>query len=98
MKIFLILGSIVIPMLMVVLQRKWWKLHIFFNLTALISALIFGNIASIAIFNIIKDNKVFMTNIHRLFLNPFFLITGAYLGLYLLYTIILRTLNEFQNK
>ncbi|RTQ91338.1 transposase [Lysinibacillus telephonicus] len=98
MKIFLIVGSIVIPIVMVVLQRKWWKHHIFFNLAALISALIFGNIASIAIFNIIKDNKVFMTNIHSVFLNPFFLITGAYLGLYLLYTIILRSLNEFQNK
>lgn len=98
MKIFLVLGSIIIPIVMVVLQRKWRRFHIFFNLAALISALIFGNIASIAIFNIIKDNKVFMTNIHSVFLNPFFLITGAYLGLYLIYSIILRILSEYQNK
>lgn len=93
MKILIIVGSVVIPVIMVVLQRKNSKFQIFFNTAAILSALLFGNIASIAIYNIIMDDTVFMTNIHGLFLNPFFLITGAYLGLYLLYTLILSVLN-----
>ncbi|MGG1398127.1 transposase [Bacillus salipaludis] len=96
MKILLIIGSIVIPILMIILQRKWVKLQILYNVVAIISALIFGNIASIGILNIINDGTVFMTNIHVLFLNPFFLMTGGYLGLYLLYLLVLRALNDYQ--
>ncbi|PLS02458.1 transposase [Neobacillus cucumis] len=95
MKILLILGSIFIPLLMVVLQRKWLKSQKFFHLAAILSALIFGNISSTAIYNIIKDDTVFMTNIHSIFLNPFFLITGAYLGLYVLYILILQFFNQW---
>ncbi|WP_423798256.1 transposase [Neobacillus sp. SAB-20_R2A] len=94
MKLLLIIGSIVLPILMVVLQRKWSKIRIIFDLMAILSALIFGNISSIAIFEIIKDDKVFMTNIHAVFLNPIFLMTGAYLGLYFLYVLVLRVIND----
>ncbi|TDK59387.1 transposase [Bacillus salipaludis] len=96
MKILLILGSIVIPIFMIILQRKWVKIQNLYNLVAIISALIFGNIASIGILNIINDGTVFMTNIHALFLNPFFLMTGGYLGVYLLYLIVLRALNDYK--
>lgn len=92
--ILLILGSIVFPIIMILLQRKCLKFRIIFNILAVISALIFGNIASIAIHKIIKNDTVFMTNIHGLFLNPFFLFTGAYLGVYLLYIITLNALTD----
>ncbi|GHI00976.1 transposase [Neobacillus kokaensis] len=95
MKILLILGSIVIPILMIVLQRKWKKLQTFYHFAAILSALIFGNIAALAILEIIKDHTVFMTNIHGVFLNPYFLFTGAYLGVYLLYTLVLKALNNY---
>lgn len=94
MKLLFIIGSIVLPILMVVLQRKWSKIKVIFDLMAILSALIFGNISSIAIFEIIKDDKVFMTNIHAVFLNPIFLMTGAYLGLYFLYFLVLRVIND----
>ncbi|MFF7582125.1 hypothetical protein ACFY90_03955 [Lysinibacillus capsici] len=35
-----------------------------------------------------------MTTIHAVFLNPVFLITGAYLGLYLIYRFIMMTIHE----
>ena len=76
---------------MFITQRKWYMFRIIFNLLALISALVFGNIAAVAIQNILKDDTVFMTNIHGIFLNPFFLITGAYLGVYLIYIIAFNT-------
>ncbi|WP_026572897.1 hypothetical protein [Bacillus sp. UNC438CL73TsuS30] len=96
MKILLILASIVTPILMIILQRKWVKLQNLYHVVAIISVLIFGNIASIGILNIINDGTVFMTNIHALFLNPFFLMTGGYLGFYLLYLIVLRALNDYK--
>jgi len=83
MEIFLILGRIIAPALMIILQRKWFKFRSIFHVAAILSALIFGNIASISIHQIIENQTVFMTNIHALFLNPLFLLAGAYLGVYL---------------
>lgn len=98
MKILLVLGSIVIPIVMFILRKKWGKLHLTFNLLAIISALIFGNIASISIYNILVDNTVFMTKIHAIFLNPFFLITGSYLGVYILYLLLIFTIDNRDMK
>ena len=67
------------------LQKSWMKFRMLFNLSAIVSTIIFGNIASLAIYEIIKDKTVFMTNIHAIFLNPF-LTTGGYLGIYTLST------------
>ena len=96
MKVVLVLGSLLIPILMIVLQLRWSRFRILYNVVALLSALIFGNISSLAIHTIIKDETVFMTNIHALFLNPIFLITGAYLGVYLLYVIAVHTFSEMK--
>ena len=83
MEVFLILGRIIAPALMIILQRKWFKFRSIFHVAAILSALIFGNITSISIHQIIENQTVFMTNIHALFLNPLFLLAGAYLGVYL---------------
>ncbi|MGG3564358.1 transposase [Neobacillus rhizosphaerae] len=94
MKFILILGSIVAPLLLVILQKVQPKLRLLFNIVAILSALVFGNISSVAIYEIIKDDTVFMTNIHGIFLNPLFLLTGAYLGIYFIYRMVLWTLDE----
>ncbi|MEI3605863.1 transposase [Pseudogracilibacillus sp. SE30717A] len=94
MKIILVILSILIPIIMIYLNTFNDKIKIVFNSIAIISALIFGNISAISIYQIIRDNTVFMTAIHAVFLNPFFLITGALLGVYILYRLILLTLDE----
>lgn len=94
MEILLISGSIVSPLLMLFLRRYWPISRFVFNILALFSALIFGNIASLAIHEIIEDKTVFMTNIHGLFLNPFFLIAAAYTGVYFLYRMLIWTSEE----
>jgi hypothetical protein len=80
---------------MILLQRKWVKSRVIFHLLAILSALIFGNIAALAIQNILRDDTVFMTNIHGIFLNPFFLISASYLGVYLIYLMTLSCIKEF---
>jgi hypothetical protein len=76
------------------LQKKWIRFRLIFNLGAIIATLLFGNIASLSIYQIIKDNTVLMTNIHAVFLNPYFLIAGSYLGVYILYRLLILTEKE----
>lgn len=95
-KIILIVSSIVAPLLMVYFHYLWGRMYIFFNLLMLISLLTFGNIASLSIFQIIRDNTVFMTAIHGIFLNQAFLVSGAYIGLYTIYRFMLMNIEDRQ--
>jgi heme/copper-type cytochrome/quinol oxidase subunit 3 len=94
MKILLVIASISFPIVMYYIQNKSKKFQIVFNIIAVISAIIFGNIASASIFQILIDNAVFMTSIHGIFLNPFFLITGAYLGVFIVCRLLILTIDE----
>lgn len=98
LKILLVAGSIILPFIMLYSCKYSVKLKNIFNLIAVIAALVFGNIASLSIYTVINDNVVFMTRIHAIFLNPFFLIAGAYLGIYFLYLLLRLTVAELQNK
>jgi len=79
---------------MLYLQHKSDKFKMIFNIVAVISTIIFGSIASTTIYQIIVDDTVFMTTIHAIFLNPFFLVTGAYLGVFFIYRLIIMALEE----
>jgi hypothetical protein len=94
MVFLIIVGSILTPLLMFSLHLYWSKSKLLLNLLAMISVLVFGIISALAIHEIIKDNTVFMTNIHGLFLNPLFLLTGAYIGVYILYRLVVLTFND----
>ncbi|MGY4795459.1 transposase [Lysinibacillus fusiformis] len=94
MTILMLIATIGIPSLMVYLQQKWAIFSLLFNILGVIAAILFSTIAATAITNIILEDAVFMTTIHAVFLNPVFLITGAYLGLYLIYRLIIMTIQE----
>lgn len=94
MTIFMLVATIGTPSLMVYLQQKWAIFRLLFNILSVIAAILFSTIAATAITNIILEDAVFMTTIHAVFLNPIFLITGAYLGLYLIYRLIMMTIQE----
>ena len=85
MKIILIASSIIFPFIMMYIHDYWIKSRIFFHIIMVFSVIVFSNIVAISIYQIIKDNEVFMTAIHAVFLNPVFLITGAYIGIYTIY-------------
>lgn len=96
MKIILIAGSIVFPLIMFYSQKSWIRLRLIYNLATIVAALVFGNIASLSIYKIIEDKTVFMTAIHAVFLDPFFLIAGSYIGIYTLYRLLLLSMEEQQ--
>ena len=64
----------------------------------LLSVIVFGNIAALSVLQIIQDNTVFMTAIHSVFLNPFFLASGIYIGLYTFYRLILLSEKEWRKN
>lgn len=92
--VIIVVVSIIFPILMLYLKNRNKKFQIAFNAIATISAVIFGVIAAVSIRQILIDDTVFMTAIHSVFLNPTFLVTGAYIGLFTIYRLLILTLDE----
>ncbi|MFJ5788935.1 transposase [Lysinibacillus sp. NPDC093197] len=90
----LVVSSIIVPFVMLLLQKKSKIVRLLFNVLAVFAMLVFGGIASTSIYQIIVDNAVFMTTIHAIFLNPLFLVSGAYIGVYIIYRLMLLTWHE----
>ncbi|WP_047985891.1 hypothetical protein [Ornithinibacillus californiensis] len=94
MEFLLIAGIIILPVVMLWIVNIWGNFRSFFNVTAVLSAMIFGIISSISVHEVIVNQTVMMTTIHAIFLNPFFIISGSYLGLYLLYRLLIILFKE----
>jgi hypothetical protein len=84
----ILLSAIVIPLLMLGLVWAFPLSRRLFDGFAVLSAYVFGIIAAIAVYEILRDDAVFMTRIHGIFNNAWFLASGAYLGNYGLYKLI----------
>lgn len=95
MKFIIISGSIILPLVMIYIYNHWQKIYTLLNILMILSVIIFGNIAALSIYQIIKNGEVFMTAIHAVFLNPIFLITGAYIGIYTIHQLMLLLLKDF---
>jgi hypothetical protein len=77
--------SILLPLLMLNLVSRWCFFMWIFNGLAILAAFAFGNISFAYVYDIIQHHQVFMTKIHAIFLNTWFLGSGVYLGLYVMY-------------
>ena len=94
MKALLVISSIVVPLVMLYVAQKSTKVKIVFNGLALLATIVFGGIAATSIYQIIVDDAVFMTSIHALFLNEVFLAASAYVGVFVIYRLMLLTWEE----
>ena len=94
MKALLVISTIVVPLVMLYVVQKSTKVKILFNGLALLATIVFGGITATSIYQIIVDDAVFMTSIHALFLNEWFLLAGAYIGVFVTYRLMLLTLEE----
>lgn len=91
MKLVIWLTALMIPVAMAFMGYYWRSAHVMMAAAASLSAYVVGGILGTTIYDVIRNDTVFMTEVHKVFLNPFFLITGAYLGVYLLYGLLLFT-------
>jgi Zn-dependent oligopeptidase len=88
MSIIIVIFVILIPLVML---ASAWLLQSFkhvFAGAAVLCAYIFGAISSMNVYQILRDDTVFMTNIHVVFTNKLFLFTGGYLGAYGIYMLL----------
>jgi hypothetical protein len=92
----IILFAIVIPLLMLALARAFPLCRRLFDGIAVLSAYVFGIIAALAVYEILRDDAVFMTRIHGVFNNAWFLASGAYLGNYGLYKLIQMMIRQWK--
>lgn len=93
MKFIIVASSIVVPLIMCVLQQNQPKIKTLYHIIAFIAVLVFGNIAALNIYQVIVDKAVFTMDIHGLFLNPIFLLSGSYIGIYLIYSLLIKCVN-----
>ncbi|MDR6553920.1 transposase [Paenibacillus qinlingensis] len=98
MSIIIVLFVILIPLVMLCSS---WVLQSFkpvFSGAAVLSAYVVGSIIAVNVYQILRDDTVFMTNIHVIFTNKLFLFTGAYLGAYGIYVMWHCFLQELRSE
>lgn len=88
MLFLLFLLYLLVPSVMLYLLKKWTFTQKLYDIIALLSVVLFSIIVTNAIYIIVLDNTVFMTNIHALFLNKIFLLVGGYLLFYIIYQLL----------
>ncbi|WP_407869290.1 transposase [Paenibacillus sp. P36] len=98
MSIMIILILLLIPACMLVGSWMFISCRIWFHILAMVSAYVFGIISALAVNDILRDDTVFMTNIHGVFNNQLFLLSGGYLGCYGIYLMWKRLLIEIRKE
>ena len=87
---FWVLLSIIIPIMAVYLHNKVRTIHFYFDAFAFLSVLVISNLIAATVFHLLREDALYMTSIHGLFVNGYFLSCGVYLTFYALYRILLN--------
>ncbi|MEB3100442.1 hypothetical protein [Ferviditalea candida] len=80
MNVMIVAGIIFMPLAMAVVGVLWRNARTVHHLLAALAAFAVFAVSSVKIVEIISQGTVYMTDIHGIFVNPFFLTGGAYLG------------------
>ncbi|TXK73840.1 transposase [Paenibacillus sp. N3.4] len=98
MSVLLVILIILVPPAMLVSVWLFTSWKAIYHGLAVICGYVFGILSALAIYRILHDKTVFMTNIHGIFENNLFLISGAYLGSYGIYMLLYLTLLELRRN
>lgn len=96
MQLLLIVGAIVVPILMFVLRQR--SVAAIFDLVAALSVLLANIAAGLAVLEIKQENTEFTTHVHQIFMDPLFLVTTGYIGVYSVYRLLVATSRTWQAK
>ncbi|MEC0372430.1 transposase [Paenibacillus chibensis] len=88
MLFWLIAAFIVVPFPMTALAVRFRVVRYALHLLALVCYYTVGSIITAAVYSNRAHDTVFTTDVHNVLLNPWFLFTGAYLGLYIPYRLL----------
>ncbi|MGG0239847.1 hypothetical protein [Bacillus rhizoplanae] len=73
------------------------RIRILLDIFAYVCLYGFGTIIAFTVYDVLLQQTVFMTTIHRILLNPLFLLTGAYISIYFLYLILYKLILSIRN-
>ncbi|PEA55408.1 hypothetical protein CON64_08445 [Bacillus pseudomycoides] len=73
------------------------RIRILLDLFAYVCLYGFGTIIAFSVYEVLRQQTVFMTTIHSILLNPLFLLTGSYIGIYVLYMILYKFVSNIKN-
>ncbi|MCP1123525.1 hypothetical protein CN326_20690 [Bacillus sp. AFS018417] len=96
MKLMIGLFPIILSCLFVLLAVHP-RIRIWLDIFAYVCLYGFGTIIAFTVYDVLLQQTVFMTTIHRILLNPLFLLTGAYIGIYFLYLILYKLISSIRN-
>jgi hypothetical protein len=95
-QLVLIVGAILGPILMFVLRHR--SIAAIFDLLAALSVLLANIAAGLAVLEIKQENTEFTTHVHEIFMDPLFLATTGYIGVYSVYRLLVATSRTWQAK
>ncbi|MCA0755355.1 hypothetical protein KP806_09855 [Paenibacillus sp. N4] len=79
-------------------SRRYRSAGRFLDGIAAAAAFLFFVLSAAAVRDTIVHGTVFMTEVHRIFLHPVFLASGAYLGPYVLGQMVLRVFSSIESE
>lgn len=85
---------LLLSLLLLFLHHKFSITNNILHILAIISVIIIASVTGSKIYEIILNQTVFTMEIHGIFLNPFFLISGSYLSVYIVYRLFILWQNE----
>lgn len=97
MSIIIVVLTLLIPPIMLICAWPFTMCRALFHVLAVGCAYTFGIISALSVYEILRDETVFMTNIHAIFKNELFLLSGAYLGSYGIYLMLRCMLRELRS-
>lgn len=95
-QLLLIVGAILVPILMFMVRHR--PVAAVFDLLAALSVLLANIAAGLAVLEIKQENTEFTTHVHEIFMDPLFLVTTGYVGLYSVYRLLVATSRTWQAK
>lgn len=98
MKVWIVVGTLLVPALIVVLRLMSAKLGLLVDGAAAVSGFGFGILSAFAVLDIRRHDTVYSTEVHRLFDSFWFLAFGSYLGLYLLSLLLWSSFKAFRRE
>lgn len=98
LKTIIVLGTLLIPLVFVLLRRLSAILGLLIDGLAVVSAFGFAILSAFAVLDIRKHGTVYETEVHRVFDSFWFMAFAAYLGLYLLYRLMWSAFSAFRRS
>jgi hypothetical protein len=89
LQLLLVLGTVAVPVVFFLLRHH--KISVLFDLFGVVAVLLANISAGLSVLAIKQSNTEFTTHIHMVFMDPVFLASTGYIGLYAVYRLMRTT-------